>query len=72
MMNFNLEGLKKSLQERLPIGDHENHDEDKRNMNYGFRGIVCKTIGGEAIVCKTLQIFLWVTGGGIFGSYCTS
>jgi len=33
------EGLTKFLQERLPSGDkviHENHDEDKRNMNYDF------------------------------------
>ena len=32
--------MTKLLQERLPDGDkviHENHDEDKRNMNYDFR-----------------------------------
>jgi len=35
-----IEGLKKFLQERFLGGDkviHENHDEDKRNMNYNFR-----------------------------------
>ena len=35
-----MEILTKVLQERLPSGDkviHENHDEDKRNMNYDFR-----------------------------------
>ncbi len=44
MMNFKIEGLKegleKLLEERLPNGDkviHENHDEDKRNMNYDSR-----------------------------------
>ena len=34
------EGLTKLLQERLLSGDkvfHENHNEDKRNMNYDFR-----------------------------------
>ena len=34
------EGLTKFLIERLPSCDkliHENHDEEKRNMNYGFR-----------------------------------
>lgn len=39
-MNVKLEGLTKLLQERLLDGDkiiHENHDEDKRNMNYDFR-----------------------------------
>jgi len=39
VMNVKLEGLKKLLQEKLPGGDkviHENHDEDKRNMNYYF------------------------------------
>lgn len=40
MMNVKLEGLTKLLQERLPDGDkviHENHEEDKMNMNYDFR-----------------------------------
>ena len=44
MMNFKVEGLKeglaKLLEERCPSGDkaiHENHDEDKKNMNYDFR-----------------------------------
>ena len=44
MMNVKIEGLKeglaKLLEERRPIGDkeiHENHDEDKRNINYDFR-----------------------------------
>ena len=39
-MNVKLEGLTKLLQERLQSGDkviHENHDEDKRNMNHDFR-----------------------------------
>lgn len=39
-MNVKLEGLKFFLQERLRGGIkviHENHDEDKRNMNYDFR-----------------------------------
>lgn len=33
-------GLMKLLQERLPNGDkllHENHDENKRNLNHYFR-----------------------------------
>ena len=44
MMNAKMEALKegfiKLLQERLPIGDkviHENHDEEKRYMNYDLR-----------------------------------
>ena len=39
-MNVKLERLTKLLQERFPGGDkviHENHDEEKRNMNYDFR-----------------------------------
>ena len=39
-LKVDMEGLTKLLQERLPGGDkviHENHDEDKRNMNYDFR-----------------------------------
>ena len=39
-MNVKLEGLTKLLQKNLLVGDkviHENHDEDKRNMNYDFR-----------------------------------
>ena len=35
-----MEGLTKLLQEMIPNGDnvlHENHDEDKRNINYDFR-----------------------------------
>ena len=35
-----MEGLTNLLQERLPGGDkviHENHDEEKMNMNYDFR-----------------------------------
>ena len=38
--NAKLEGLKTLLQERIPDSDkviHENHYEDKRNMNYYFR-----------------------------------
>ena len=27
-------------------------------------------IGGETIICKTLQIFLWITRGGVSMSYC--
>lgn len=44
MMNANMEGLKegleKFLEERLSSGDNvinENHDEDKRDMNYDCR-----------------------------------
>ena len=44
IMNVKIEGLKegfaKLVEERIPSGDkviHENHDEDKRNMNYDFR-----------------------------------
>jgi len=44
MKNVRMEGLKegltKLLQESLPSGGkglHENHDEDKINMNYDFR-----------------------------------
>jgi len=44
MMNVKIEGLKEGLEklvdERNPSGDraiHENHDEDKRNINYYFR-----------------------------------
>ena len=40
IMNVKLEGLTKFLQERLPSDGkviHENHDEEKRNMNYIFR-----------------------------------
>lgn len=39
MEGLNL-GLMKLLQERLPNGDkllHENHDENKRNVNHYFR-----------------------------------
>ena len=34
------EGFEKLLKERLPSGDkviHENHDQDKGNMNHDFR-----------------------------------
>ena len=44
MMNVKIEGLKEGLEtfleERLPSGEkaiHENHNEEKRNMNYDFR-----------------------------------
>ena len=42
MINVNMEGLTKLLQERFPNGDkviHENHDEDKMNMNCDFRNL---------------------------------
>ena len=40
VMNVKLEGLTKLLRERIPNGDnvfHENHDDDKQNVNYYFR-----------------------------------